>query len=148
MKNRQRPTIIGATKGQPPVLDFNQIRVTDSHEAQFAKMEYWIASQIGADLVKHYPGRQWGVDVDGRNGVVIIMCPSVSLTKGYYIHCRKTDTVPLIQRARLAAGEILERYGVSRARIVDPGAIEALPRTLKDEVIVKNKGDTKPEPMK
>lgn len=148
MKGRERQHFAGASKGRPPILDYNQIRPADSHEAQFAKLEYWVAKQIGEDLVKHYPGRQWIVDVDARNGVVVIGCPSVSLTKGYVLHVRKDSTAPLLLRARKAAGEILERYGVSRSRKIDAQALEAAPRTVRDELIVPNRTDTAPEPMK
>ena len=148
MQGRQRTGFIGQQKGKPPIIDYNAVRPTDSHEAQMAKLEYWIAKEIGTALVKQYPGREWGVDVDTRNAVVVISCPSVSLTKGYHIHCRKTDTVPLIQRALRAAGEILERYGQSRDRIIDPVALEAMPRGVRDELIVPNVSDTKPEPVK
>ena len=148
MKGRDRQHFAGAAKGRPPILDYNQIRPGDSHEAQFEKLEYWVAKQIGEDLVKHYPGREWHVDVDARNGVVVIMCPSVSTTKGYYLHARKDATQSLVLRARKAAGEILERYGVSRERTIDAVALEEAARGARDELIVPNKSDTAPEPMK
>lgn len=147
VRGRERRHFRGAEKGRASVVDFNSVNPGDSHSQQFAKMEAWIAKQIGEALVTCYPGRQWWVDVDGRNGIVVIACPSVSMTKGYHIHCNKTDTVPLIRRAVNAAGEILERYGQSRARNIDAVALEEAPRGVRDELIVQNVADTKPEPI-
>lgn len=148
MKGRERHHFSGAQKGSAPIVDYNEIREHDSHEAKAAKLEYYYAKNIGEDLVKHYPGRMWGVDVDLRNELIVIKCPSVSETKGYHLPIRGDTLAKLQERARKAAGEILERYGVSRDRIIDPVALEAMPRGVRDELIVPNKTDTKPEPMK
>lgn len=148
MKGRERATLIGATKGKPPVLDANELRPHESHETHHAKLEYYIAKKIGEDLVRHYPGREWCVNVDCRNAMVVISCQSVSLTKGYHLPMRRDTISDLQVRARKAAGEILERYGVSRGRLINPDTLEAMPRSGRDEVIVKSAADTAPEPMK
>lgn len=132
-------------KGNEPIIDYNEIREHDSHEAKCAKLEYWTAKKIGERLIAAYPNRQWGVNADLRNEMLVISCPSLSSLKGYYLPLRG-DTMNLLQaRAVKAAGEILERYGITRGKFIDAQILEALPRGVRDEVIAK---DTKPEPMK
>lgn len=143
-----RAHLLGARKGEAPVIDCNEIRLTDSHEAKAAKVEFFLAKSIGEDLCKAYPGREWGIDVDSRNQMVVIMCHSVSLKKGYYLPMHRDTLHDLQLRARKAAAEILERYGVSRNRIINPDTLEAMDRTPWDEVIVSSPSDTRPEPMK
>lgn len=142
---RGRVPIIGGMKGKLPVIDANYIRPQDSFEARAAKMEFYYAKAIGEALVAAYPNRQWSVNVDLRNEMIVIGCPSLSNTKGYHLHLRHDNLPLLITRARRAAGEILERYGVTRGRIINPDILEALPRGLRDEVI--GGSDTAPEPI-
>lgn len=115
--------------------DYNTIFVHEGTDEVRAKLEAFIAKKIGEDLVVHYPNRQWGVEVDVPGQMVTILCPSVSLTKGYHIHMRKHTIHGLQERARTAAGEILERHNLSRARVFDPTILESLKRDSKDDVI-------------
>lgn len=132
-------------KGAEPVRDYNRIELDDPEDVNRAKLEYFYAKNIGTTLTNAYKGRMWGVMYDSKNGILVITCPSVSSTKGYHLHV-KNDTLHVLQeRAIKAAGEILERYGLSRARVVDEHAIEALPRTGKDEVVTASPSDTAPE---
>lgn len=129
-------------KGAEPVRDYNKISLDDPDDVNCAKLDYFFAKQIGEAVTAAYKERQWGVMFDSRNGVCVLTCPSVSLTKGYRLHIRNDTLHVLQERAKRAAGEILERYGISRARIVDGYAIEAMPRTGRDEVV---SNDAKPE---
>lgn len=122
-------------KGSTPFRDFNAVNPEDSHEKKAAQLEFWIAKQIGEDLVKTYPNRQWHVDVDSRNETIVISCPSLSKRMGYRINMRRDPIAALLPRCRRAAGEILERYGITRGRIIDPYDIEQMPRDLRDDVI-------------
>ena len=131
-------------KGRIPIVDYNEIRETDSHEARAAKMEYYSAKSIGEKLVATYPGRQWSVNVDLRNEMIVIACPSVSLTKGYHLAIRRDTLAQLQTRAVRAAGEILERYGVTRGRLFDASGHELLTRGVRDELKVTNPADTAP----
>jgi hypothetical protein len=121
-------------KGKDPVADFNEAQKEESFEEKAMRTEFWIAKQIGTDLVKHYANRQWTVDVDTRNGVIVISCPSLSKRMGYRIHIKRDTIAELLPRCRKAAGEILERFGVSRGRIIDPYTFEAMPRDVRDDV--------------
>ena len=146
MPSAARHTIIGATKGRPPIIDYNEIHEHDSHEARLAKMEYYYAKKIGEDLVTKFPNRQWEVNVDIRNEMIVISCPSLSVIKGYYMPIRHDTLQVLQERARIAGAEILERYGVTRGR-VSLETMESLSRGLRDEVQA-NKTDTAHETYK
>jgi len=122
--------------GDPVYGDYNVIDEMESENQKVAKMEMWIAKKLGTSLVNKYPNRQWGVQVNVRDGILVILCPSLSNEKGYHIHM-KGDTINHLElRAIQAAGEILERYGVSRDRNVDERDIEAsLKFNFKDEAL-------------
>ena len=132
----RRRSIVGE-KGRDPIFDFNAVQIGASHEIQAEQLEYWMAQQIGADLCSVYKNRQWGVDVDTRNKMIVIVAPSLSKAMGYHLHIRDGETMKqLLVRTRKAAGEILERHNVSRARDTDPLIIEqGLARDSRDNVI-------------
>ena len=85
------------------------------------------------ELYKHYPLRDWTIVVDFRSGVVIIRGADVSAEKGYVVHLTNTMQ-ELRQKMKFVGGEILERGGLSRAKVVDPEDAEDLPRDFRDEV--------------
>jgi hypothetical protein len=122
-------------KGAEPIKDFNAPQKAESHEEKAMRLEFWIAKQIGSDLMKTYQNRQWSVDVDSRNQVIVISCPSLSKRMGYRIHMRRDTIADLIPRARAAAGEILERFGASRSRLIDPSSLETFARDVRDDAI-------------
>lgn len=136
--------IIGGTKGRAPVQDFNEVNLLETDDKQRAKVEFWIAKQIGEDLCRVYPKREWGVYVDAPNGVLCIQCPGVSAQKGYYLHMRSSTVHDLQLRARKAAGEILERHGLTRDFRFNPDVVETLKRDLRDNAIT---ADSAPEPI-
>lgn len=141
--SNKRIHIIGETKGSQPIVDFNGVVIAEGdEEAIKLRTEYWIAKQIGVDLMKTYPNRQWLVDVDTQNQVVVISCPSLSKRMGMRLHMRRDTVADLIPRARRAAGEILERFGVSRGRSIDALAIEAMKRDVRDDVVSKDAAAT------
>jgi len=131
-------------KGKPHnhIQDYNFMQPAESHSEDTVRIEYWIAKQIGTDLVKAYPNRQWHIDCDARNQVIIISCPSLSKRMGYRLHMKRDTIADLLPRCRKAAGEILERFNVTRGRIIDPYTLEAMPRDIRDDVIAKDTKDT------
>ena len=100
--------------------DYNEINLLELESVKQAKLEMWIAKNVGDTLVQHYPNREWGVRVDLTGGMVIITCDSIDLERGYHISMVGRTIGDLQQRAKMAAGEILERHGVSRDRKFDP----------------------------
>lgn len=141
MERSNREYIIGETKGKEPGFDLNAPQEGESHEAQAVRIEFWIAKQIGQELCRVYPNRQWHVDVDSRNQVIVIACPSLSKRLGYRLHMKRDTVSSLLPRARRAAGEILERFGVSRSRIIDPASLETFQRDVRDDAISKDASD-------
>lgn len=133
----------GRSVGREIVKDYNEINLLELDDVKQAKMESWIAKRVGTRLMETYPNRQWGVGVDISGGMIYVMCPSLSLTKAYYISMSGRTVHDLGIEAVRAAGEILERYNVSRSRVFNPDHLETLERDLRDEVVSP---DAVPEP--
>lgn len=142
MKGRERAVLIGAVKGRQPVEDFNEVNLLELDSVKQAKLEYFIAKRIGEELCRVYPKREWYVEVDTRNEMVIIMCHSVSAQRGYYLSMKRDPIQELQRRAVRAAGEILERHGLSRSREFNPDVVETLKRDVKDNVITQDSAPT------
>lgn len=132
--------------GRDVTADYNQITYSD-HESGYerrAKIEMWIAKAIGTRLGRKYPNRQWAVKVDIEGQYLVILCPSVSIKKGHYMHFGDGTIHDLETRAVKAAGEILERHGVARTRRFDEDILETLDRDFLDEVVTDS---SEPEPI-
>lgn len=125
------------SKGDGSIItgNFNRVEIIDEEHAKVAAEQYRIAQAIGARLVKAYNNRQWKVVVDIDNGILIIGCDSLSNNKGYHIHIVGKTLHDLEEQALRAAGEILERHGVSRLALFNPDTFEDMPRDLRDDVI-------------
>lgn len=121
--------------GREITADYNEINYLELDEIKQAKLEMWIAKNIGDTLIRCYKNREWGVRVDLEGQVVVITCDSVSAQKGYFIHMKHRNIHDLQEEAKKAAGEILERHNLSRARGFDADIFETLDRDLKDNVI-------------
>lgn len=120
--------------------DYNEINLLETDDTKIAKLEMWIAKGVGDTLVRHYPNREWGVKVDLFGQMLIIVCDSVSNEKGYHISMVGRSLHDLQEKAKYAAGEILERHGITRGRIVDEDIFETLKRDHGDNVITPDSG--------
>jgi hypothetical protein len=136
-------TVVSSRRGREVTADYNEINILETDEAKSAKLEMWIAKRVGEHVANFYPNRQWRVDVDLLAGMLILSCPSVSSLKGYYLSLSR-PLHDLQARAKMAAGEILERHGLPTSRAFNPDAIETLPRNIRDEVVTS---DSAPEPL-
>jgi hypothetical protein len=130
--------------GKELVEDYNEIHLMELESVKQAKLESWMAKGVGTSLMNAYPNRQWGVMVDLEGQMICVTCPSLSIEKGYYITMVGRSLHDLQEEAKRAAGEILERYNLSRERHFDSDIIETLDRDLSDEVI---SSDAAPEPI-
>lgn len=131
--------IIPRNKGRQPVQDYNQINLEDSDDIKTAKMEYWISKAVGAKLEQKYSGREWGVRVNIPGSMVEIFCFALSGTHAY--HLKLNCTLKELQRKALkAAGEILERFNVTRNKKYDTDITEAFDRDIKGDVIGGDNG--------
>ncbi len=121
--------------GREITADYNEINYLELDEVKQAKLEMWIAKNIGDTLVRLYKNREWGVRVNLEGQIVVITCDSVSAEKGYVMHMAHKSIHDLQEQAKKAAGEILERHGLSRSRGFDADIFETLDRDLRDNVI-------------
>jgi len=126
--------IPGGGRGRQAVTDSNEINLEDSESENQAKLEYYIAKQVGTRLEYEYPGREWGVRPDLTGGILEIFCLALSGNDAYLLHMDGTIH-ELIEKAIRAAGEILERYGVTRNKKYDIDITEAFDRDHKGNVI-------------
>lgn len=117
-----------------PFVNYNEVQIGSDKNPDKMRLEFWLAKQLGEAIVEKFQNRQWSVDVDVANQVIVINCPSLSKRMGYRLHIRNETVKQLIPRAIRAAGEILERYGVSRSRIIDPESLEFFERDVRDDV--------------
>jgi len=122
--------------------DYNSIDMMEAESSKIAKIEMWMAKAVGTKLVRTYPGREWGVQVNLLGGIMVITCPSLSNEKGYHLHTLGKNIYDLEAAAIRAGGEILERYNISRNNRFDSDILETLDRDYKDEVL---SADASPE---
>ena len=120
--------------------DYNEINILESSSDKIAKVEMWIAKNIGDYIIKTYPNREWGVRVNIEGRMVIITCDSLSTEKGYHIHMLGRTIHQLQVKAVNCAGEILERHGVTRNRRIDEDIFETLERDHGDNVVTEDSG--------
>jgi len=129
------PNIIINHHGRDIWADYNEVNLLETDDRKQAKMEMWIAKNIGDAITAAYPNREWGVRVDINGQMIILSCDSLSLERGYYLPM-KSDTIDALRkRAVRACGEVLERFNVSRNRIFNPDHLETVKRDFKDEAI-------------
>lgn len=107
-------------------------------DAEDAILADTLCKSIGATLLKHYPKRQWYVDVSIKGGIVKIMSPSISLRFGFVIHLDKA-LHDLEREVLLAGGQILEMFKLSRDRDAQGGE-EILLRDARGEVLSARTG--------
>ncbi len=115
--------------------DYNEINFLETDDRKLARIEMFIAKTIGAELSKCYPKREWAVYCDVTGGIVRIGCDSLSYDRGYILHIGQRSVDELAKAAKMAAGEILEMFNVSRSRKFDEGELEDIPRDFRDEAI-------------
>ena len=127
-------------KGREPERDYNEINMFDSETAKQAKIESWIAKQVGTKLAEKFPQREWGVKVDVQGQMVIIICETVSLTRGYHIKMGGRTIQELCEFSIEAGAEILERHGITRDRKYNADTTEAMIRDAKGDMIGGDNG--------
>ena len=126
--------------GREIATDYNEINILETPDQQRAKIEMWIAKNVGDAVIKVYPNREWGVRVNIEGAMIILTCDSLSVEKGYHIHMAGSTIHQIQTKAVNAAGEILERHGITRNKHIDEDIFETLNRDSGDNVITEDSG--------
>lgn len=94
-------------------MEGNVIQIYDDHGLQAALKQRRIRNAIGMALGRAYPTHPWHVSVSGDSTVAQIVCPKLTTQYGMTLHCNG-DTLDVERKAVRMAGELLERFRVSR----------------------------------
>lgn len=131
---RQSGILVPKRPGREIAKDFNTINPADSDSVNAAKVESWIAKQLGEKLCAVYPNRNWAVRVDLRGRQVVVQAPDISTMHGYVLHMKERTIQQLVDEMPRVGGEILERGRVSRGLKVDEDEIETRTRDIRGNV--------------
>lgn len=103
----------------------------DQYAAQREITRIGLQRDIGAAIAKAYPHVNWYIDVSADCNVVTIQIPDISQKYGFTLVIRDIKEV-LIRKAKMAAGEVLERFNLSRDSRVD---------NIIDNLVVNRRGE-------
>ena len=96
-----------------------------------------LARNLIARLEEHYPAFAgfWRVSVNEAGGVVVVTNLMLSGRWGFVLHISKID--PEGRKVVSAAGELLERYNISRSRLksVAMQSLMVRPRNARGELV-------------
>ena len=106
----------------------NELVIDEGTDSVRAEIEMNLAGRIGRAVEKAYPNRPWRISVDAVNKIVVVACPHVSLRKGWHFPMADMTLHAMQRKAVKAAGEVLERAGLSRSRRTDGSDAEGVPR--------------------
>ncbi len=110
------------------------MRLIDPGTQPINANDFVTAKMVGDDLNRHYPGHLWAINCQWQQGVLTIQNLNFPAKYGYQIRLVDSYSASeLLRRAKLAAGEILERYRMRRGRF-DLDVWENLP-TLHGDII-------------
>ena len=126
------------------ITDHNTVQIAEGTNPERAAAEQQIAQRVGTALVEAYDQRQWKVIVNIDSQMLIIGCDSICNYKGYHIHMMGRTIEELIEKAKMGAGEILERHELARTRKFNPEIFDGLARDSRHSVIAP---DSAPEPV-
>lgn len=83
----------------------------------FAQADIRLARAVGGMLNSHYPGHAWYVEVNHKQGVVMINIPVLMGQQRYVVKLHTLKSDPGMRSIVRAGGEILERYRMPRSGI-------------------------------
>lgn len=83
-------------------------------DARKQQLEIELAAKVANALHTQYPGHLWMVSVHG--GVTQVKNLALEGLWGFILHNHKLVNEDIVKRARLAGGELLERFRISRGR--------------------------------
>ena len=93
-----------------------------------------LENRMGELLSRKYPSRQWYLDANVGGGVLDIRAIDISMKYGMVIHMTHT-AMEMEQRVLKAAGELLERFALSRNKNANNEDSDSLKRRIDGEVV-------------
>ena len=121
------------------IVDNNQPQYNEATVEKLAAIEMHISKTLGEAIVSNYPGREWHIAVDVEGELIIIKCPSLSTRKGYHLLFKNRNLKQLTRIAVTKAGEILERYAVTRKHKPIDGEIQSLIEDIHGDKLAPDK---------
>lgn len=116
--------------------DLNRPVIESPDAARFAFADMSLARILGNAVARAYPNRRWGIHADSENGIIDVMCPDVSNRMGYCIHLAYKTIEQLERECVRAAGEILERFNLSRNPVgFNRESVLILPRDFRGDAL-------------
>ena len=116
------------------------IEIADMATMHHAQYQLEIERRLGRILATTYPNRDWYIDAMPTQGVVSIKCASISMEYGIVIHLTH-DMIDVEKAAKKGAGELLERFFLSRNQRTNGVDSMELKRNIKGEVHGASKGE-------
>lgn len=107
-----------------PNMKFHSLFETSGHDTSglLRAYEEGLCKTLFEKLWEHYPGYNWQVKVDAKQGIATIRIPILmGPTLSYVLHLDKLASDPALRAVVMAGGEILERWRISRGRRFDLG---------------------------
>lgn len=104
------PTSAARFEYEHPDLD------DDPREDHFVMRDLTLAGRIAEEVEKHYPGHPWKIEVSTEYGIVQIRLQGLMNRHSYNCHVSALETDPHMKQLINGCGELLERYGLSRAK--------------------------------
>ena len=82
-----------------------------------------LGKSILSTLETYYPAHIWRVIISERGGIVQVTLPAIPTKQGFILHTAQIDAeMKAIMRA---GGELLERYAISRSKIINEENVTA-----------------------
>jgi|APSaa5957512576_1039674.scaffolds.fasta_scaffold32457_1 hypothetical protein len=97
-----------------------------------------LAKDVMAALIKHYPAYEqgWTVIVNQRGGVINILNALISNRMGYTVLTVDLISDPSMRSVIMGAGEYLERYRLSREKVINvENSLSDVKRDWKHEMV-------------
>ena len=114
----------------------NVVQVYNDDDVRIAVRSRDIRQRVGKALGRAYPTVAWLVDVNLAGGVVNVSTPAISKQYGMTVHLTHT-TATLEQRVLKLAGELLERFNISRVT----GNAGHIQRRVNGEAVTAARGE-------
>ena len=115
------------------------IQLADNQDMILAARQNRIETKVGKYLLTLYPKRSWYVSASDDCSTVEVRCADISMKYGMVIHTDKS-TREMEKRVKLASGELLERFRLSRNKLAE-GDESDLVRTIDNEVLGAKAGE-------